>query len=90
MDLKSIDRQTLQVTVVCSSLLLLKCYFTNFIIGGKRAKAGSRPPEDQVIFSNVNQGFPTVKVESVEDQDNLMLQEARESEQRWLRIGLND
>ena len=48
----SVDKQALQATMVCSTVLLLKCISSLCVMGGKRVKAGTRPPEDQSLFPN--------------------------------------
>ena len=45
-----IDKQALHTSMVCSSLLLVKCVITNFFMGLKRVAKGSRPPEDEILF----------------------------------------
>ena len=78
-----VDKQMLKTTMICSSLLLLKMMIANFMIGGARVKAGTRPPEDQKLFPN--EGY-----QSFGGKDDSLPTVAKELEQRCIRIGLND
>ena len=80
----AIDRSALKTTMICSSVLLLKMMVANFMIGGARIKAGTRPPEDQKLFPD--EGYQSFLGRD-EEKEN---QEAKEMEQRCIRIGLND
>ena len=46
----SVNKEALKTTMICSSVLLFKCLFSNVAIGGARVKSGGRPPEDQALF----------------------------------------
>ena len=41
-----VDKDALKTTMICSSILLVKCIASNFGIGGARIRSGGRPPED--------------------------------------------
>jgi len=73
-----------QATLTCTTVLLLKFLATTTIQGGKRFKAGSRPPEDasfKLDGANENQDFGI---------DNRVQANLREADARWQRIVLND
>ena len=43
----TVDKQALLTTMACSGVLLVKHILSMCVMGGKRVKAGTRPPEDQ-------------------------------------------
>ena len=79
-----IDRLCLKTTVICSSVLLFKMAIANVMIGGARIKAGTRPPEDEALFPNKGKQSFLGRGDEKENK------EAKENEQRLVRIGLND
>ena len=83
----SVDKQALKATMICSTVLLFKCISSLCVMGGKRAKAGTRPPEDQSLFPNDgNQNFKPLQNQDTSDDYH----RAQQAEQRWVRIGMND
>ena len=42
-----VDKDALKTSMICSSILLVKCIGSNFGIGGARVESGGRPPEDE-------------------------------------------
>ena len=46
----TVDKRALKATMICSTILIFKCVVTNGMMGAKRFKAGSRPPEDKSLF----------------------------------------
>ena len=49
-----IDKLALQVTMICSSVLLIKLLVSNIRIGRARIGAGTRPPEDKSPIVDTN------------------------------------
>ena len=45
-----IDKQALNTSMICSSLLLTKCVLTNFMFGFTKWAGGNRPPEDTILI----------------------------------------
>ena len=41
-----LDKSALKTTMICSSILLLKCFISNIAVGRARVRSGGRPPED--------------------------------------------
>ena len=84
----SLDKDAFKVTMICSAVLLFKCFFSNTLIGGKRIKSGARPPEDQDLFKKAGeQDFTgSSKVFASEAEGKA----AKEEELRAMRISQND
>lgn len=73
----------------CTFVLYVKFLLTLVIQGGKRFKAGSRPPEDCAFKALAGEtiqtfGMNTSATPSAEDE------EAKKADIRWARIVMND
>ncbi|KAK3242461.1 hypothetical protein CYMTET_47850 [Cymbomonas tetramitiformis] len=76
-----------QATAVSTAVLCLKFYAAIMVQGGKRFKAGSRPPEDAAM--SIAKGVPQNFIGSPREDDP-KVKKAKEDDRRWTRIIQND
>ncbi|KAI8900572.1 hypothetical protein BC833DRAFT_581388 [Globomyces pollinis-pini] len=73
--------------MLSTTTLFFKFMVTTLIQGGKRFKAGSRPPEDAKL--SLARGKPQ-SYGTATDNDNPKLKKAKLDDIRWVRLVLND
>ena len=63
----TVDKRALKATIICCTILIFKCVAANGMMGAKRFKAGSRPPEDKSLFPKFGDQKFSTKVASESD-----------------------
>jgi uncharacterized MAPEG superfamily protein len=83
------NQEMIKSSIWCTLLLVTKFFMTIMLQGSSRVAAGSRPPEDELIFGT-KAGKQSLDGSKKFKADDIKGVRAKKKEMRWLRLVQND